>query len=86
MPIGGGAKGLNHNTIGEELPSWVYINGLGERDPESITEQDTLTSMAFDGTGDYLAVGDRAGRVIVFKHSGPIKNSRYFDYRYFAEI
>lgn len=42
--------------------------------------------MAFDGTGDYLAVGDRAGRVIVFKHSGPIKNSRYFDYRYFAEI
>lgn len=31
-------------------------------------------------------MGDRAGRVIIFKHSGPIKNSRYFDYRYFAEI
>lgn len=51
-----------------------------------MTEQDCLTAMAFDGSGDYLAVGDRAGRVIVFRHSGPLKNSRYFDYRYFAEI
>ena len=31
-------------------------------------------------------MGDRAGRVIVFKHTGPLKNSRYFDYRYHAEI
>jgi serine/threonine-protein phosphatase 2A regulatory subunit B len=31
-------------------------------------------------------VGDRAGRVIIFKNTGPLKNSRYFDYRYFAEI
>lgn len=51
-----------------------------------MSEADTLTSMAFDGTGDYLAVGDRAGRVIIFKNTGPLKNSRYFDYRYFAEI
>jgi serine/threonine-protein phosphatase 2A regulatory subunit B len=70
----------------KEDVSWVYINGLGEREPENISESDTLTSITFDGTGDYLAVGDRAGRVIVFKHSGPIKNSLYFDYRYFAEI
>ena len=64
----------------------MYINGLGEREKECISESDTLTSIAFDGTGDYLAVGDKAGRVIIFKHSGPIKNSRYFDYRYHAEI
>ena len=31
-------------------------------------------------------MGDKAGRVIIFKHSGPLKNSRYFDYKYFAEI
>lgn len=72
--------------MADEPPSWVYINGLGERETESITEQDTLTTISFDGTGDYLAVGDKAGRVIIFKHSGPIKNSRYFDYRYFAEV
>jgi serine/threonine-protein phosphatase 2A regulatory subunit B len=42
--------------------------------------------MSFDGTGDFLAVGDKAGRVIIFRHSGPLKNSRYFDYKYFAEI
>ena len=69
-----------------EAVSWVYINGLGERDTSVIQESDTLSAIQFDGSGEYLAVGDRAGRVIVFRHSGPLKNSRYFDYRYFAEI
>lgn len=30
-------------------------------------------------------MGDKGGRVIVFKYSD-LKNSRYFDYRYFTEI
>ena len=51
-----------------------------------MTEADSLTTIAFDGTGEYLAVGDRAGRVIVFRHTNALKNSRYFDYRYFSEI
>jgi serine/threonine-protein phosphatase 2A regulatory subunit B len=32
-----------------------------------------------------LAVGDKGGRVIVFKYV-ELKNSRYFDYRYYTEI
>lgn len=44
-----------------------------------------LTSLSFDKTGEYLAVGDKGGRVIIFRHS-EVKNSRYFDYRYFSEI
>jgi serine/threonine-protein phosphatase 2A regulatory subunit B len=32
-----------------------------------------------------LAVGDHAGRVIVFQYS-ELRNSRYFDYKYFAEF
>ncbi len=45
-----------------------------------------MSAIAFDGTGDFLGVGDRAGRVIIFKNTGTLKNSRYFDYRYLAEI
>jgi serine/threonine-protein phosphatase 2A regulatory subunit B len=44
-----------------------------------------LTSISFDTTGEYLAVGDKGGRVIIFRYV-ELKNSRYFDFRYFAEF
>lgn len=69
----------------KETLSWVYINGLGERDLNNVTETDVLTALNFDKSGEYLAVGDRGGRVIVFRYTN-LKNSRYFDYRYFSEI
>ena len=65
-----------------ETFSWVYVNGLGERDPANVTETDILTAINFDKTGNFLAVGDKGGRVIVFRYTD-LKNSRYFDYRYF---
>lgn len=51
----------------------------------SVTDSDVLTAVAFDKTGEYLAVGDKGGRVIVFRYN-ELKSSRYFDYRYFSEI
>jgi serine/threonine-protein phosphatase 2A regulatory subunit B len=68
-----------------EYTNWVYINGLGERDTTNVTESDILTAITFDKSGEYLAVGDRGGRVIIFRYL-ELKNSRYFDYRYFSEI
>lgn len=65
--------------------NWVYINGLGERDTTNVTDSDILSAIAFDKSGDFLAVGDKGGRVIIFKYL-ELKNSRYFDYRYFSEI
>jgi len=50
-----------------------------------VSKNDILTAIAFDKTGKYLAVGDKGGRVIVFKYV-ELKNSRYFDYRYYTEI
>ena len=51
----------------------------------NVSETDILSAMSFDSTGEYLAVGDRGGRVIVFRFVD-LRNSRYFDYRYFSEI
>ena len=68
-----------------ETPNWVYVNGLGERESSNVSDTDVLTAMNFDKTGEYLAVGDKGGRVIVFRYTD-LKNSRYFDYRYFSEI
>ena len=46
---------------------------------------DVLTAMTFDKSGEFLAVGDKGGRVIVFRYTD-LRNSRYFDYRYFSEV
>ena len=62
------------------MPSWVHVASLGERDQAVASETDMLTAMSFSQNGDYLAVGDKGGRVIVFYHT-ELKNSRYFDYR-----
>lgn len=64
---------------------WVFVNGLGERDANCASETDTLTSIKFDQTGEFLAVGDKGGRVIIFRPV-ELKNSRYFDFRYFTEF
>lgn len=42
------------------------MNSLGEPDPASISKHDLLSSIAFDKRGDFLSVGDRGGRVIIF--------------------
>lgn len=44
-----------------------------------------LTTIAYNKTGEFLAVGDKGGRVIIFRYTN-LKSSRYFDYKYFCEI
>ena len=79
-----GKSGGSQNQA-QDYTNWVYINGLGERYIENVTDSDILTAITFDKTGEYLAVGDKGGRVITFRYMD-LKNSRYFDYRYFSEI
>ena len=47
----------------------MYLTGLGERKQEHIDESDQLTTLCFDCSGRFIAVGDKGGRVILFKHS-----------------
>ena len=61
-------SGSKSQSTNNELITWVYINGLGERDLRNATESDTLTAICFDKLGEHLAVGDKGGRVIIFKH------------------
>lgn len=34
---------------------------------EKVHEEDVISAMAFDHTGNYLALGDKAGRLIIFQ-------------------
>ena len=79
------AQAAQQHSRAQEAMQWVYVNGLGERDMNNVSDTDILTAMNFDSSGEYLAVGDKGGRVIVFRFTD-LKNSRYLDYRYFSEI
>jgi len=37
-----------------------------EESPQNIQEDDIITSIEFDQTGGFLAIGDMAGRIVVF--------------------
>ena len=65
---------------------WTYVNGFGEQDKSNVTDQDILSSIRFDKTGDYLSVGDRGGRIIVFKRLIHKKRPHLIDYGYFTEF
>ncbi|XP_038686836.1 serine/threonine protein phosphatase 2A 55 kDa regulatory subunit B beta isoform-like isoform X2 [Tripterygium wilfordii] len=47
---------------------WKFSQVFGERCPgEEVQDIDIVSAIEFDKTGDYLAVGDRGGRVVIFE-------------------
>jgi len=47
---------------------WDFTQCFGDKsDLDNITEGDVISAVEFDTTGDYLATGDRGGRVVLFK-------------------
>lgn len=51
----------------EDPLNWVYLSGLGDKELEKVTDSDVLTAIQFDQSGEFLAVGDKGGRVIIFQ-------------------
>lgn len=69
--------------------------GEGRNVVEDVTDVDVLSSIEFDDTGDYIAVGDRGGRVVIFeredKKSSPdgkkkIGSSKTPEYKFWTEF
>ncbi|KAG5049874.1 hypothetical protein JHK85_010977 [Glycine max] len=56
---------------------WKFSQVLGQRLPnEPLQNDDIITAVAFEKRGDYLAVGDRGGRVVIFERDDRKKNAR----------
>ncbi|CAL5361990.1 unnamed protein product [Camellia sinensis] len=55
----------------ESSPSslvWKFSQVFGERSPgEDVQDADIISSIEFEKSGDYLAVGDRGGRIVIFE-------------------
>ncbi|XP_024442721.1 serine/threonine protein phosphatase 2A 55 kDa regulatory subunit B beta isoform isoform X2 [Populus trichocarpa] len=57
---------------------WKFSQVFGETTPgEDLQDVDVVSSIGFEKSGDYLAVGDRGGRVVIFqaKHGKHTPNS-----------
>lgn len=50
--------------------SWEFGQCFGEKDnDEEFSEADVLSAVRFDETGDYLATGDKGGRIVIFERA-----------------
>ncbi|KKY26170.1 putative protein phosphatase pp2a regulatory subunit b [Diplodia seriata] len=55
-----------------------YLPCFGDKgDVEDITEADIISTVEFDETGDYLATGDKGGRVVLFERNRTKKTCEY---------
>ena len=61
-----GGTVVNHR--GENYLNWGFSQVFGERAPnEEVQDADIISAVEFDRTGDWLATGDRGGRVVLFE-------------------
>ena len=49
-----------------ECLNLLNMSSLGEPDATAISKHDLLSAISFDKRGDFLSVGDRGGRVIIY--------------------
>jgi serine/threonine-protein phosphatase 2A regulatory subunit B len=49
--------------------SYKFSQIFGYKGPnEAVQEEDIISALKFDKSGRYIAVGDKAGRIIVFQN------------------
>lgn len=56
---------------------WKFTQVFGDKSLiENVTEEDIITSMSFSRDGKYLAIGDTAGRIVMFEFKASGKSSK----------
>ncbi|KAK4513699.1 uncharacterized protein ATC70_005704 [Mucor velutinosus] len=57
---------------------WKFAQCFGDKgESDDITEADIISAVEFDHTGDYLATGDKGGRVVLFERNESKKSCEY---------
>ncbi|CCD23226.1 CDC55 family protein NDAI_0B01910 [Naumovozyma dairenensis CBS 421] len=56
---------------------------FGDKADIVVTEADIITAVEFDHTGDFLATGDKGGRVVLFERN---KNNKHCEYKFLTEF
>lgn len=63
---------------------WKFAQCFGDKgDIEDISDADVISAVEFDATGDYLATGDRGGRVVLFERN---EGKKSCEYKFYTEF
>ncbi|KAI8812096.1 protein phosphatase 2A regulatory subunit PR55 [Cladochytrium replicatum] len=63
---------------------WKFAQCFGDKgDVEEVTEADIISAVEFDETGDYLATGDKGGRVVLFERN---EGKKGCEYKFYTEF
>jgi serine/threonine-protein phosphatase 2A regulatory subunit B len=63
---------------------WKFAQCFGDKgEVEEVTEADIISAVEFDETGDYLATGDKGGRVVLFERN---EGKKTCEYKFFTEF
>ncbi len=91
----GALKLETQNTANNEdcLPNFRPKQCFGSCNQAEVTDADILSAVQFDDKGEYLATGDRGGRVVIFKKGsgkGEVASNgklvKSTDYKFYAEF
>jgi serine/threonine-protein phosphatase 2A regulatory subunit B len=56
-------------------PTWKFTQCFGDKgEVDDITEADIISTVEFDHTGNYLATGDKGGRVVLFERNETVRS------------
>ncbi|KAJ7648735.1 protein phosphatase 2A regulatory B subunit [Mycena polygramma] len=68
----------------DDSGGWRFAQAFGDKgDIEEITEADIISAVEFDSTGNFLATGDKGGRVVLFERNQAKKTCEYKFYTEF---
>eukprot|EP00128_Syssomonas_multiformis_P008809 Colp12_sorted_trinity150504_noHs@13558 len=66
---------------------WRFSQAFGDKgSPEDITEADIISTVEFNHNGDYLATGDKGGRVVIFERNDSKSRGGNPDYKFHTEF
>ncbi|KAJ5079435.1 protein phosphatase pp2a regulatory subunit b [Anaeramoeba ignava] len=68
--------------------SFKVLQAFGDESPQdTVQDADIISALAFDKTGDYVAVGDHGGRIILFSNNQNTQNKKKsIEYKFLCEF
>ena len=71
-----------------ENKKWKFTQVFGDKySADKVANEDIISALKFDNSGNHLAVGDRAGRLIFFHRSLHTKSKTPFnEFMYLTEL
>eukprot|EP00708_Paratrimastix_pyriformis_P002357 GAFH01001103.1.p1 GENE.GAFH01001103.1~~GAFH01001103.1.p1 ORF type:complete len:463 (-),score=160.40 GAFH01001103.1:548-1936(-) len=84
------------NPSMECVLDWKFCQVFGDRNPpEEIAPADIISAIKFDDTGNFIAAGDKGGRVVIFERVSPTGSTprtrmpvsaRHVEYQFLTEF